>query len=326
MTVLRQLASLLVLTAVPIVASAQVVRVSGTVVDERQTPIQGALVRITGSDTAMTTGPSGTFSFGSVVPGGVIVTASLFGYEPRTVPLNAISDTIITIVLRSRVTTLDPMVVRPRLVRIKGTVVDSATNEPILFAYVSLFPGARTVDASNIGRFTFDTVGTGPITIVAEAMEHLPVQLQLDAKRDTTVTIRLPIDSLAVRIMQAQAARLQRRSNAEPYVVRSYDRDLIARENRSTVGELVDRMLLRPWNPRARAAQSADDACVFYDDKKIAPGMLDGMYPELVERVEVYARGAMIRVYSKRYVISLAAREMLPTVTYLATGLRPFCE
>jgi hypothetical protein len=319
-------AALLALAVLPAGAGAQTLRVSGTVVDERQTPIQGAVVRITGSDTAMTTGPSGTFTFGSIVAGRLILTVAAPTYELRSIALELTRDTIITVAMRTRVTMLDPMVVRPRQVRIRGTVVDSATREPILFALVSLYPGGRTTDASNIGKFTFDTVSTGPVTIVAEAMEHLPIQVPFDARRDTTLTIKLAIDSVAVRMMARQVTRLEKRSQSEPYTVRSFNRDEIARENRSTVGELVDRLMLVPNDPRRRAGRSADEACVFYDDRKIAPGMLDGMYPELVERVEIYRRGAMIRVYSKRYVMSLSGQEMLRKVVYIPVVTMTVCE
>jgi hypothetical protein len=54
--------------------------------------------------------------------------------------------------------------------------------------------------------------------------------------------------------------------------------------------------------------------------------MLLGIYPELVERVEVYAHGAMIRVYSKRYVMSLTGQDQLKRVLYLNIGLHPVCD
>ena len=321
-----RIAVLIALAALSTGAEGQIVRLSGTVVDERQAPIAGAIVRITGNDTAMTTGSSGTFTLGSV-PGGVILTVAAPAYELRTIALALVSDTIITVVMRSRITVLDPMVVRPRQVRLKGTVVDSATNEPILFAFVSLYPGGRTTDASNIGRFSFDTVSTGPVTIVAAAVEHLPIQLQLDARRDTTLTIRLPIDSVAVRMMEVQAKRLSKRSQSTPLPVRQFGREDITREARGTVGELVDRLNLAPPRTlRARSVMSAGDACVFLDDRKIAPGMMDGLYPELIERVEIYQRGAMIRIYSKRYVMSLAGQDLLRGIKYIRAGTGVVCD
>jgi hypothetical protein len=306
-------------------ASAQVVRVAGTVIDDRQAPVQGALIRITGSDTILTTGSSGTFTFG-VVAGRVIVSVAAPAFEPRSVTLELRGDTVITVSLRARVAALDPMVVRPTRVRIRGSVVDALTGDPILFAVVSVFPDGRTVEASNIGNFRIDTVPAGPTVVVAEAVEHLPVQIAFDARRDTTLHLRLPIDSVAVKMMAQQSQRLAKRSQSTPLPIKQFGRDDIAREARGTVGELVDRLNLAPPGMRTRGAQSADAACVFYDDRKIAPGMMDGLYPELIERVEIYQRGAMIRIYSKRYVLSLAGQELLRGIKYFRAGMGVVCD
>jgi hypothetical protein len=317
-------AALIVLLPGPL--AAQTVRVSGTIVDERQAPIQGAVVRITGNDTSMTTGPSGTFALGSVLVGRAILAVAAPTYEPRSIPIDLSRDTVLTIAMRSRIATLDPMVVRPTRVRVRGSVVDSLTGEPILFAIVSLYPGGRTAEASNIGNFRFDTVPAGPTILVAEAVEHVPVHVMFDARRDTTLKIRLPIDSVAIRMMAEQAKRLSKRSQSTPLPIRQFGRDDIAREARGTVGELVDRLNLAPPGMRGRNAKSADEACVFYDDRKIAPGMMDGLYPELVERVEIYQRGAMIRIYSKRYVMSLAGQELLRGIKYFRAGMGVVCD
>jgi hypothetical protein len=307
-------------------ASAQI-RVSGRVVEESTgTPVGGATVRLTGSDSTMTTGVSGTFAFASVTAGRFLLTVAAPAYEFRSIAIESYTDTVINIAVRSRITALDPMIVRPRTIRIKGTVVDSTTGEPILFAQASLFPAGRYDGVSNIGDFSFKDVPVGPTTLIFEALEHVPVVVTLDAMRDTTIAVKLPIDSVAVRMMAVQAMRLAERARSQPYVLRAYNADLIAKENRSTVGELVDRMMVVSYDPRRRAETSPDDACVFYDDRKVAPAMLDGMSPEIIQRVEIYAHGGMIRVYSKRYVMSLTRRANLRLVTYLPIGLRTACS
>jgi hypothetical protein len=50
------------------------------------------------------------------------------------------------------------------------------------------------------------------------------------------------------------------------------------------------------------------------------------MVPELIERVEVYKGGAMIRVYTKRYVASLINTAGLQKVMYLPIGLGLSCH
>jgi len=308
----------------PAVLLAQAVRVNGTVVNERLQPISGASLRLTGADSMLTTGPSGTFQFEGIFPNGMILTVSAPGYEFRSIPLSP-GNTTLTITMKSSVTTLDPMIVRPKGFRIKGQVVDAKSGDALLFARVTLYPKGIAVDASNVGDFRFNSI-MGPVTIVAEAMEHLPVQVQVNPSRDTSIKIRMPTDSVAVRMIAQQVARLQTRSLAVPHSVRYADHDRIQNEARTSIAEMVDKLLVRPMNRRGLSAKSADEGCVFYDDKKIPPGMLLGIYPELVERVEVYARGAMIRVYSKRYVMSLTGQDQLRKVLYLPIGIRPVCE
>lgn len=322
---MRHFFSAIALLGAAATASAQM-RVSGRVLDERSgTPLSGAIVRLTGSDSTMTTGTSGTFTFASAIPGRFVLTVAAPSYEFKSVALEAYTDTIVTVVMRPRTTVLDPMVIRPRTIRVKGTVVDSLTGEPILFAQAGLFPEGRYDGVSNIGNFSFKDVPVGQTTLVFEAIEHVPIVVSFNATRDTVLHIKLPIDSVAVRMLATQSSRLAERARAVPYTTRAYNADLIAKERRSTVGELVDRMLLAPYDPRRRAALTADDACVFYDDIKVAPAMLDGMAPETVQRVEIYQHGAMIRVYSKRYVLGLLKEPLLRAVTYLPIGMRVAC-
>jgi hypothetical protein len=309
----------------PLAVAAQPARVNGTVVNERLEPIQGATLRLTGTDSALTTGASGTFQFDGIFPSGMILTVSAPGYEFRSIALSP-GSTVLTITMKSSITTLDRMIVRPTRFRIKGQVVDEKTGDPLLFARVALFPEGRTVEASNLGDFRFDTAAAGPVTIVAEAMEHLPVQVQLNPSRDTTIKIRMPIDSVAVRILGQQVTRLEKRSLANEFPVRSAGWEEIRREARSSVAEMVDRMLIRPFDHRKRRQMAAGDACVFFDDRKVAPGMLYGIYPEIVQRIEIYDKGEMIRVYSKRYVLSLTNREQLQKVIYIKSGLGRACE
>lgn len=307
-------------------AGAQTVRLSGRVVDEAgMAPVRGATVRVTGSDTTMTTGPSGTFSFAGLLPGRMVLTVSAVGRQFKSIPLEIYADTVVDAVMRPMVVTLDPMVVRPGGIRIKGTAVDSATGEYLWFALAGLYPAEVFYEASN-GDFRFDKVAPGPVTIVVEAAEHLPAVIHFNARRDTTLRVKLAIDSVAIRMIGHQVLRLTERAASSPYVVLDYGRKDMERQRTATVGEFIDRQLFRPPGRKTRGGQSADDACVFLDDRKIAPGMLDGILSDLVERVELYRKGEMIRVYSRKYVRSLIAKDNLPKATFIPTGLRPACE
>jgi hypothetical protein len=306
--------------------AAQPVRISGTVVDERSQPVAGATLRLTGADSAVTTPANGTFLFEGIFPNGMILTVTAPGYEFRSIPLSP-GNTALTVTLKSRITNLDPMIVRPKAFRVKGQVVDARSGDALLFARVTLYPDNRARDANDVGDFRFDSAGAGTMTIIAEAMEHLPVAIQFTATRDTSLgKIRMPIDSVAMRMMNQQVERLKKRSQGSEFPVRYADRTDIAREARSAISEMVEALLVRRLDRRTTMRQSASESCVFYDDRKIAPGMLFGIYPELIERVEVFHRGGMIRIYSKRYVMSLMGQEMLRKPVYIVTPGGIFCE
>ena len=326
----RLLASGLVLLAGQSLAAgglgAQAVRINGTVVDERAQPIQGAVVRLTGADSAITTKADGAFLFEGIFPNGMILTITATGYEYKSIPLSP-GNTALTVTLKSKVTRLDPMIVRPKAFRVKGQVVDAKSGDALMFARVTLYPDNRYRNANAVGDFRFDSVDAGTMTIVAEAMEHLPVAVQFSATRDTSVgKIRMPIDSVALRMIAQQVERLKRRSMGSEFSVKYADRKDIAREARSAISEMVEKLLLHRLDRRRTMQQSATESCVFYDDQKIAPGMLFGIYPELIERVEVFHRGGMVRIYSKRYVMSLLAKEELKKPVYIVTPGGIFCD
>jgi hypothetical protein len=307
-------------------ATAQV-RVSGRVVDQSTgTPISGVLVRVTGSDSTLTTGASGTFAFGNVLAGKFIITLAAPSYVYLSIPLEAYSDTTLAIAMRQRVVALDPMVVRPTQVRIKGTVVDSATGEPLLFAQVTVFPEGRYVDASNIGRFTLDKVPTGPALIVAEAIEHVPVTIQLDALRDTTITFKLPTDSTALRMIARQVQRLQNRAQSFPLALRALGRKDIVDQHTIDLGDLLRRQVfMKETEPRKRRPLAA---CVYLDDRPVDDQALDGLDPEMFERIEIIGSTTtpkIIAVYTKRYVYSLARQASLNGVRYQQNGTSIVC-
>jgi hypothetical protein len=314
----------------PCLALAQASRVSGVVVDERQVPVQGASVRLTGN-VSQTTGATGRFQFAEVVHGRYLVTVTAIGHQMRSIDLSITSDTTLTIVLTRRSITLDTMIVRPRNIRIRGIAVDLASGDYLLQAQATLYPGGRFVGAVN-GTFTFDSVAPGPLTIVVEGAEHLPTRIELDAGGDTSVKVRLGVDSIALRMIAMQVKSLDTRSHALAMPKTVFNRDLIAREPTISIGDLITRKTYEDPIVLTKRPQSPDQGCFFLDDRKVERAVFGTIPSELVERVEIYRQTGgsasmpprMIRVYTKRYVASLPRRETLPRVVYMP-GTRVAC-
>ena len=327
-------------------AGAQAVRLSGTVVDERQTPIDGVTVRLS-SDVSTRTTADGRFQFVDVIPGNYVVTVTAIGYRLQSIPITVSRDTSLSVALARSAVTLDTVVVRPRSLRVKITAVDSASGDFLLQAQARVYPGDRPASASS-GVFLFEDLAPGPTTVVFEAFEHLPRQIYLNLSRDTTFTVTLGIDPVALRMTAAQVKRLEGRSRSIAMPTTSINRDDIARERSTTVEELLTRRLYEdPGAMRRGAAASADAGCFFLDDIKVARGVFDAMTPDLIERVEIYRQAGgggevpsfrdrgkaernfggvlMIRVYTKRYVATLPRHKILPRASYAGNGLRATC-
>ena len=139
------------------------------------------------------------------------------------------------------VQTLDTVVVRARNVRISGTVVDSATGSNLLQAQATLYPGGATIGAST-GAFTFPDAPAGEVTLVVEALEHLPVRITFNATRDTSLTIALEIDPVGMRMIQLQVARLTERTRPTTLSLTALGRKEIEREGVASIGQLVTRL------------------------------------------------------------------------------------
>ena len=304
-------------------ASAQTARVSGRVVEDgRGTPVANATVRISGAADQVTDS-LGRFSFTNVFPRRYIITVASIGYRFKTIEATIERDTTLLIAMTRRVTTLDTMVVRPRYVRIKGTAVDSATGDALMQAQATLYPEGKFVGAMT-GTFRFDSVAPGPVTIIVEGAEHLPVRVEMDVTRDTSFRVKMSVDSIALRMIAIQVRRLEKRAQSVPYQMRSYNRNLITEHRVMALGDFLAQRGVVDLDWR-RLAGGLSPGCYFVDDIKVDKAVVLMQDPQLIERVETYRKGGMIRAYTRRYVGSLIGREGLQDVRYIPTGLKGTC-
>lgn len=303
----------------PASVDAQVVTVSGIVVERGQpTPVGGAVIRLTGFAPA-TTGVDGRFRI-EVPPGRHTFLIEAFGYVDRSRELLIRSDTTLRFELDPDPVVLDSINVSASTVTVRGNIRDGESGLKLLNAQVIVYPGARTVGALS-GSFTLRNVARGgPISLRIEAIEYLPAHVDLIAERDTTLDIALAIDSVAVRMIARQVERIAVRARAIPLSIREMDRDDIRRSGATSLGETIVRRL------GLADVNEIPDGCLFYDDMHYRIEDVVHLPPEQIERIEIFGfRGSMIRVYSRKYVARLMRTSRLNPIMYMRAGLGTAC-
>jgi hypothetical protein len=173
------------------------------------------------------------------------------------------------------------------------------------------------------------------------------MRIVMEPNRDTTVAVALEIDSLQQRLIKQQLQRLQTRMDNAVGRAYAVSRDeMLQRENMTlwhalyhTGHGIVHRL------PPMRL--DTVPQCVFVDERevrtpafndqgRIIPGVSGAaqfLFPEDVERVEFYAEGAMVRIYTRRYMARLVSGDVRLTTPSFAqpprglsrTASEPIC-
>ncbi|MGD8277909.1 MAG: carboxypeptidase regulatory-like domain-containing protein [Gemmatimonadota bacterium] len=311
-------AGILLLCAGPAAGQGRTVTVTGTVVEPSQSArIGGATVRLSGHPFVIT-GVDGAFRFTGVAPGRHTLTVEAFGYRPGSLELVVRGDTTLVIEMTPDPIRLDSIRVEARDVRIRGDIFDARTNKRVLMAQVTISPGFPTRGALS-GRFSIGGVPAGrAVSVLVEAIEYLPARVALITERDTTLTVRLEPDSVGIRLVRAQVQKLEVRSEAVSLSRRTIERETLEQTPDWDVKDILKTRFL---------GHDPSGPCIFIDDVKRNADFLLGLLSGEVERIEVFGRGAMIRVYTKRFVARLMGKDApLPTIIYMRTVLGPVCR
>ena len=306
------------LTMVAKVSAGQTATVTGVVVQAGGgAPINNATVRLAGL-TPATTNADGRFTIGNVSPGRYTLATQAVGFRVNVFALTITGDTTLHIALDRVPVQLDTVVVRAGDLTIEGQVRDATTQTRLLDAQVTLFPGDRTAGAMS-GGFRLAEVPRGEITLVVDGFQHLPKEITFVASTDTSLVIDLDVDSVSLRMTALQVKRLEQRSNAVMLAHQSISGDDMRASGVMSVYEYISRRLAPAAPPPIDS--SVDDVCIFYDDAKVAPRVLAGIPMETVERIEIFgSAGDMIRVYTTKYVSSLAGERQIPRIALVTAG------
>ena len=284
--------------AAPTQADAQVPRhtVGGRVVGVgTATPLEGVTVELRGIAERITD-ERGAFSFEDVPSGGYTLRARALGYRTRDIALTLASDTTLEITLAVDPVLLDSIRADARFIDLRGTVTDRAADRAIQDATVYHSPD-RNATTNLGGSFRIRRMPEGVPTVIAvTALGYLPARLTVIPESGRRIEIALDVDSVGQRMIERQVDRLETRINAIAAPLTTVGREALLRHPALTAGDIVRRRL--PYN---RAIQ-----CLIVDERPFLGGdllaVLDSYYADEIERIEILARGAMVRVYTRRFI------------------------
>ncbi|MCJ7629802.1 MAG: carboxypeptidase regulatory-like domain-containing protein, partial [Longimicrobiales bacterium] len=309
-------AGVLTSVALPVAACAQQVTVTGMVVERTQSSwIGGATVRLSGSPSFFTN-LDGAFRFTGVTPGPHTLTVEALGYQARSMGMVIQADTALLVEMDPDPILLDSLLVRAGNITIRGEILDAETGQRVLYAQVTVEPGFSTLGAVS-GQFRVPRVPVGrAVTVRVEAVEYLPVRIALITEADTSLTIELEPDPVGIRIVAEQVKKLETRFNSIPHSRSVIDREDLANYPGWTAYDIVEtrlRTVRHTSNPLGMTDGGTRAQCLFIDDVRLEHlDLLYGLMAGEVERVEIFDRGGMIRVYTKRFVVGLLGKEPGP--------------
>jgi len=253
-------------------AAAQTFVLQGAVVDRSsQEAISNATVRVAGR--TLLTDARGRFRFQDVPAGSVSLSVAAIGYLSLERTIVVTGDTAVILSLQVSPVELGPVTAEARHITVRGQVVEPDHQVGVIDTEVWL-GGAR--DRTDLlGRFRFNGVPAGvPVRLWTTAFGYLPVDIPFEASRDTTVRIVLQHDSVAVRMIQEQLARISRRSAARRYeFFEGLNRDdLLKGRDRGTFVDLLQN--LAGTNTVSRIACIVIDESEVYDSRTRVDGPL----------------------------------------------------
>jgi hypothetical protein len=265
--------------------------VSGRVIEPGESTIGGARVQLSGA-VPVVTGRDGLFRFADVAPGVHTLTVDALGYRSYSAEIRVDSDTVVAVELSVDPIRLDSLAVRGGDIRIRGTVTDAESGDRVAGARV--FVGRNRATATDpAGRFDVRDVPVGlAVAVDVRALEYLPVRIALITERDTTFDIALERDSVAARMVDAQMELLRTRSEAVGLSLMTIDRDRLMDSSGWTLWDLLQN----------RFAGRLRIGCLFVDEIPINSdrrGYLDSFTAPEIQRVEVFGRGRMVRIYTR---------------------------
>ncbi len=289
--------------------------VSGRVVEGvHSTWVGGATVRLSGRSVFITDS-DGSFRFTDVAPGPYALTVEAMGYRPRELTFVVHADTAIQVEMEVDPIRLDSLLVEAGTITLKGRVTDGLTGRRIPEARVQAGRTHQDYTTSG-GSFRIKKLPRGhSIPIVVTAYKYLPARISIITEKDTTLSIELEQDSLGIRLFTIAEQALQLRTAPVPLSLLAFNRDFLERAPGRSVYDVIK------W----RIGRDFRTQCLFIDEiKQFDTGILYSYTAGEIERIEVFERGRMIRVYTQFYMArNLGRSKPFPPILFLPGGIGP---
>lgn len=198
---------------------------------------------------------------------------------------------------------LDSLEVRVRETTVRGVVRDKSSGVALMGVDVTASPDRR-VTTDGIGRFKFGKLPSGtPFDLSVRMFAYLPVEMNVVPERDTLLIVELAEDPVVARMIAAQIAILDNRSEGRRYrTIPVLDRKELLKYLNGSIADVVKMKIGRSMHGRIR--------CVVIDDRPqsaITRQLYFTMLPDEFERVEILEypgmqRALMVRLYTCEFV------------------------
>jgi hypothetical protein len=296
--------------------AAQQVTVQGRVVEAgTRTGISRAEIRV--GDARVLSETDGGFRMTRVPRGRALVRVAAFGYRAREFSIDVNGDTALLVELEPQAVPVDSLVIQTGDITVRGRVFALATDEPIGDAAITI--RNRSTSSNLAGSFKVTRVPRNtPVTVEVGAVAFLPVTLTITADRDTTLRVGLAPDPVGQAMLDEAVSRIEVRSRAVPFT-----RDQWSRNQLTQFPRTIEDLLLQRYGRRI------NPSCIFVNDVEMSLAgaqLLQTYYTDELERVEVFNRGTMVRLYTRRYVAKQGESVRLRPILLVVGMGRPMCQ
>ncbi len=277
---------------------AQQVAVQGRVV-ERATgdPISGATVQIAGMREVLT-GPRGNFVIPGVPRGRRTLQVTMLGYKSQKIDFNAQRDTLLLIELDVEAVRLKDVTVQNDYYSVKGEVKEREHGLPVMDADILTSVRGSAARTNSAGRYRVSRLPVGPVTTIqVRGLGLLPVTINIDPQRDTTINFLLQPDPIGLRMLKNQVEKLETRAKSTSFHTEAFTREtLLERYYNFDVADILDQLL-------RQRVHGGGMQCLFIDEREARFGLIElsGFVPDEIERIELIDHGTMVRVYTRRW-------------------------